>query len=498
MFLVAKPKQNIRDLIDPITNREMIFFDNNYDEVMLQTGVSHNYNIGFSGGGENLDVYSSLGYADQEGAFTGTFYKRASFLLNANYKASERVNVSAGVNYQFADYRDVLSEQGTLRRSRGLPHSTRLYYDDGTPAIGESAGSPRNLLHELYYEDVSNERHRTTVRLGLDWEIIDGLHFQPAASLSNNEYFYNYFERYHEFDRRRNMSSDHLLDRNFLFDGILNYYKKVGKHNLNVMAGINLTDNFDYDLRGDGRNAPTDYISTLNASLTEDERVTSFIGTDRFLSYFGRINYDLDTKYLFSVSARYDGSSRFTEENQFAFFPAVSAGWNVHYEDFWNVSWMSRLKLRSSWGKAGNNVLNILDTQGQYGSGYNYAWNAGILNTRLANSSLVWETTQSFDVGAEMGFLNDQFEYHHQPDGGRRPSPAFRSGNHFGGKMGRRYDHSLRRDTTGDETPQSTEDLDRQRSGAKSYLLGFCGDCALFRHPGLDGLFFLQKTKKHR
>lgn len=401
--------EGYQTMIDPITGREMIFLDNNYEDIMRQTGVSNNYDIGFSGGGKNLDVYSSFGYADQQGAFNGTFYKRASFLLNANYQASERVKVSAGVNYQIADYKGVLSEQNTLRRSRGLPHSTRLYYDDGTPAIGEGAGSPRNLLHELYYEDYTNERHRTTVRLGLDWEILDGLHFQPAASLTNNEFFFNYFERYHDFDRTRSMSSDHLLDRDMMFDGIFNYYKSFGGHNLNVMVGMNLTDNFDYDLRGSGRNAPTDYILTLNASLTEDERVSSYLGTDRFLSYFGRINYDLNQKYLFSVSARYDGSSRFTEENQFAFFPAVSAGWNVHYEDFWNISWISRLKLRSSWGKAGNNVLNILDTQGQYGSGYNYTWNAGILNTRLANSSLVWETTQSFDLGAEMGFLNNRF-----------------------------------------------------------------------------------------
>ena len=312
------------------------------------------------------------------------------------------------MNYQYANYKGVLSENGTIRRSRGLPHSTRMYYDDGTPAIGEGSGSPRNLLHELYYEDFSSERHRSTMRMGVEWEIIEGLYFQPAVSLALNEYFYNYFEKFHEFDQTRNMSSDHLLSRDLMFDGIFNYYKTLGKNNLNVMAGMNMTDNFDYELRGDGKNAPTDYITTLNASATEDERVTSYMGTDRLLSQFARINYDFDKKYLFSASIRRDGSSRFTEENQFAIFPAVSAGWNIHNEDFWQIDWISRLKVRSSWGESGNNVLSMLDTQGQYGSGYNYAWNSGILNTRLANSSLVWETTQSFDFGADVGLLKNR------------------------------------------------------------------------------------------
>jgi len=400
--------EGYQTMIDPITGRELIFLDNNYNDIMYQTGISHNYNLGFSGGAKDLNVYSSFGYADQEGAFRGTFYKRASFLLNADYKVNDKVKVNAGLNYQYSDYKGVLSENGTIRRSRGLPHTTRLYYDDGTPAIGEGASSPRNLLHELYYEDYSNQRHRTTMRLGADWEIIEGLHFQPAASLALNEYFYNYFERYHEFDQTRNMSSNHTLARDFMFDGIFNYYKSIKDHNFNVMAGMNLTDNFDFGLSGSGKNAPTDYISTLNASATEDERTSSSIETDRLLSYFGRINYDFDKKYLFGVSARLDGSSRFTTENQFAFFPSISAGWNVQNEDFWKSEWMSKLKLRASWGESGNNVLSILDTQGQYGSGYNYGWESGILNTKLANNALVWETTQSLNLGADMGFLDNK------------------------------------------------------------------------------------------
>ncbi len=401
--------QGYQTMIDPVTGREMLFKDNNYDEVMFQTGISNNYDINFSAGNEKASIYTGLGYADQEGIVKGTFYERLSFLLNTTYKVKDNVQVEAGVNYQYANYNDPRGYNETINRSSRLPHTVRMYYPDGTPAIGEGGGSPRNILHELYYEDYEQKRYRSTFRLGLDWEITKGLHFKPSGSLFNDEQVYNYFESYHEFDKNRNMSSSHSLGRSYMGDAVLTFDKTFNKdHTINTMAGANLTDYHYFILSGSGKNAPTDYIPTLNASSTEDERVSSTISDDRLVSFFGRINYDYKKKYLLGISGRMDGSSKFSETNKWGFFPAITTGWNMHNEDFWNVAVVNKLKLRASWGQSGNNVLSISDTQGAYSSGYNYTWMPGILNTSLANNSLVWETTSSTDIGFDASFFNDR------------------------------------------------------------------------------------------
>jgi len=401
--------QGYQTMTDPITGKRLIFKDNNYDDVMFQTGISHNYDINFSGGNDKASIYTGLGYSDQDGIVRGTFYERLSLLLNTTYKVKDNVEVSAGVNYQYANYNDPRGYNETINRSSRLPHTVRMYYPDGTPAIGQDGGSPRNILHELYYEDYESKRFRTTFRFGLDWEIVKNLHFKPSASLFLDENVYNYFEKYHEFDKKRNMASHHNLGRRYMVDGILTYDKTfANKHDFNLMAGTNITDYHYFTLSGTGANAPTDYIPTLNASNTIDERVSSEMSDDRLASFFGRINYDYRKKYLFSASARLDGSSKFSETHKWGVFPAFSAGWNIHNEDFWDSRIINKLKLRTSWGEAGNNVLSISDTQGAYSSGYNYTWSPGILNTTLANNSLVWETTRSIDVGFDAGFFKDR------------------------------------------------------------------------------------------
>ncbi|MEQ9438708.1 MAG: SusC/RagA family TonB-linked outer membrane protein [Cyclobacteriaceae bacterium] len=401
--------QGYETMTDPVTGREIIFKDNHYQDVMFQTGIMDNVNVGFTKGGEQYSLYTNLGYADARGTVQGTYYKRMSYILNGNFWPSDNVRITAGLNYQYTKDAGPKSYQETINRSSRLPHTTRMYYDDGLPAIGESAGSPRNILHELYYEDFSTERSRTTMRLGMEWEILDGLSFKPSASIYEVNTNSNGFEKYHEYDKRRQMYADHQLGKQYMLDGVLTYDKSFGWHNLSLLAGTNFTFNREFILQGDGMNAPTDYIPTLNASATENERVTSEITRDALLSYFSRVTYNYDARYLFSGSLRYDGSSRFAENKKWGLFPAFSLGWNVHKEGFWNSSVANQLKVRASWGQAGNNNLSISDTQGAYTIGYNYGEQPGLLNTTLANRNLLWETTSSFDFGIDMGFFDNRF-----------------------------------------------------------------------------------------
>ena len=122
------------------------------------------------------------------------------------------------------------------------------------------------------------------------------------------------------------------------------------------------------------------------------------------------MNYDYDRRYLLTASLRYDGASQFAEDHKFALFPAFSGGWNMHYEEWFPKQIASRLKLRASWGQTGNNKLSYSNTQGEYAS-YLYGGNPGVLNSVLANNSLVWETTSNVDYGFDAGFLNNRIEF---------------------------------------------------------------------------------------
>jgi len=172
--------------------------------------------------------------------------------------------------------------------------------------------------------------------------------------------------------------------------------------------GTQYVKNHYENFSGSGSNAPTDLISTLNASETERERVTSDISTNKLMSFFGKVDYNYARKYLLGFSIRRDGSSRFSENNRFGVFPAVSAGWNLHQENFWKSDMVSKVKIRGSWGKAGNDNLALSDTQGDF-STTSYALASAVRISKLPNLNLKWETTTQTNIGFDLGLAKDRF-----------------------------------------------------------------------------------------
>lgn len=404
---------------DPYSGKDLIFKDNNYQkDVLFKTAITHNYDVSVSGGTEKANYYVGMGYIDAEGMVLGTGYDRFSLTANGNYSLKDNLKINLGIKHSTISNKGTDpagSGTSTLDRSSRYPTTFRLYYDDGTPGIGEAGGSPRNRLHELYYQDITDKSYITSFQMGLDWEILPKLHFKPSASYYIKEYIYRFFEKYNEFNKSRITREDHNQYRQIMADAVLTYDTKFDEHSLGAMIGMNYTVNNNYKLQGTGRNAATDYIPTLDPSKEEDQRTTSSLYEERLLGFFTRVNYDYKKRYLLSASLRYDGASQFSEDNKFALFPAVSAGWNMHYEDWFPQDIVNRLKLRASWGKTGNNKLSYSNTQGEYNTfldSYSFAYggNSGVLNSVLANRALVWETTSNVDLGIDAAFFNNKLE----------------------------------------------------------------------------------------
>lgn len=401
--------QGYSTMKDPATGRTLIFKDNNYNDVVFNPAQSHEVDLGISGGGEMGNYYVSLGYANQEGIYLGTEGNNFSVLANGEYNVKENLKVDAGATFQLDDWTSVSNTNNELNRSPKLPHTYRLINDDGTPALGESTSSPRNRLHELYYTDKERDIYRMTYRLGADWEIIDGLSFRPSASYYREEWIYDAFQKASPEIPARSMRREQKNDNQLMLNGLLNYNRSFADHNVDLLGGINYTLETHDELIGDGGNAPTDLISTINASETEQERAYSFRYNTKLLSYFGRVNYDYKAKYMLNASFRVDGSSSFAKNKKWGFFPAASVGWNVHNEGFWNSSAFNKLKVRGSWGQAGSfpEEVRLQDTQGEFVTTI-YHGEGGVFNNILPNYNLTWETTTTLDLGFDMGFFDNR------------------------------------------------------------------------------------------
>ncbi len=397
---------------DPANPGKMLLFKNeDYQDNLMRSPINHDLNLSFTGGNDRGTYYLGVGYLKQDGIVKGNDYDRWNFTFNGSYKLMNNLTVRSSASYIQRKFVG-LNENNVMARASLMPPTTRQYYEDGTPAPGENTTSFRTRLHELYYQSKYNAVDRTNLMAELDWEPIKDLHIRPMFAFRLDNTKNHQFERENEVQKSRISMVTRDMNKHYQYDIVANYKKSfLNLHKIDAMVGFNYTytDGFDLTLQGYG--GSSDKIETINGVATIDkDNTTSKQSYKKMMSYFGRVSYNFDMRYLLTLSLRYDGSSHFAENHKFALFPGVSAGWNIHNEKFFEsvTPAISNLKLRGSWGKAGNDNLSLANTQGSYAAGYDYAGAAGLLNTTLANRDLLWEETTSADLGLDMGFLNNR------------------------------------------------------------------------------------------
>lgn len=408
---------------DPINpGTKLLYYDNQYQDLIWNTGVTQNDNISLEGGSDRAYYYVSGGYTDQAGTFAGTSYKRYDVLGNFGFKATDKLRIDAMINYQNLQPNYVEKFQDELIRGVRITPLHRIYKDDGKPQSGESY-TVRNRLHTIYYDDVRSSTERLVTRLELDYTIVKGLHFKPSFSYVINDFKYL-------FRRKGTPSNDWAQPptirqkyeavnqtRQLMVDQVLQYDFNIrNDHHFTTLAGFNYIRSQGNTIDIGSQRGTNDYIFTIDepsvgvVNGVTTTNVTDFgtnLSESKSASLFGQLLYDYKTRYLFGASLRYDGFSNFAPENKFAYFPSVSAGWNIHRENFFNVRSLSLLKLRASWGIVGTSDLSITDTYGGYRS-VQYAFGSGILRSNLSNPNLKWEKTEITDIAIDAGFLNNR------------------------------------------------------------------------------------------
>lgn len=305
------------------------------------------------------------------------------------------------------------------------------YYDGyyGGLETTEEEGTVHNPVKMLSLDWGSYKQSKYNVNPYLEIRFLDGFKFQ-------SQFFYTDYQTHDKmitpgyveiksFSRdmilstppnaetmKNNSNSDSRYQlREWKFTNMLRYDKSFGVHDIGVMVGYEEARHW------------TDYVyaekeGLINFNLWDfdamisPKQISGNSSEYSSRSWFGRVNYAFDSRYLVEVNARYDGSSRFSPKNRWGFFPSVSAGWRISQEHFMDdIDWLNNLKLRASWGKLGNNSIGNYEWQPTYAA-YSYGFNGEHvkgygLNT-FANTNLKWEATAVTNIGLDFGFLNNR------------------------------------------------------------------------------------------
>lgn len=410
--------ESMPDPVDP--SRTLIFQNNDIQSLIYQTGVSHNHHVSVQGGTEKATFNAGLGYLSNQGTVITTQYDRLTFNLNGDIKVKDNLSVYGRVLYTYNTTNTTgQSTAVTFYRSAGLAPTTKINFEDGTLAPGTAAniGNPVYFLNNRVAESTGE---KSTYTVGAKWDILPGLSFDPQISMyniNNNSYSFQpgFLNGPLNFVDTRVANASNYQWRQRQADLVLSYGKTFGVgHNLDAKLGFAYFDRNINTMSAAGRGASTDLIPTLNAS-SEPTSVNSSITDQVILGYFGRVNYDFDQKYLFSLNMRYDGASNLGAANKWGFFPGISAGWNLHREEFWQNALpenLLRMKIRASYGENGNiGGLGDFSAQGAYGVGARYAGLPAIQNTVIPNPDLQWEQSRTVNLGADLSVFDNRLNF---------------------------------------------------------------------------------------
>jgi len=397
----------------------------NWEKQAFQKAPMAQYDLNVSGGNDKTTYYIAGQYLDQKGILIANSFKRYSARLNLDTKLSDKFDI--GMNMNFAN---TINHQLDNDDSFGTPLQL-VALSPITPLIdprtgllsGTPTGNPAdNAIYSdnypLYYNSLLSVNYayyhttvyRTIGNVFANWKIVKGLTFRSefgGDNLNQIEEYWAGSETYRNISSSNGYASNQAT--NILHYTVNNYFNYKNTfaniHALDVTAGTSYEYNNVYGNNVVGTQFPSDAYKNLfsAAQITAGNSTRSQYS---FVSYFSRLNYAYNDKYLIQLSAREDASSRFGAGNRYGFFPAGSVGWIISKEDFMNdYHYLSNLKLRASYGALG-----------LWSGAFGYNGVAGQAPAQLANPNLKWEKTLQFDAGLDIAFFNNRlsgsFDYY--------------------------------------------------------------------------------------
>ena len=404
--------------------------NNDWQDLAYQTALTHSHQVSVSGGTDKTKLYSSLNYMNQEGIIKGSDYNRFALRINGDQKLARNLSLNASIAYSYGTQNTANSNAdgwGAIAYTAMVMAPIQEIRDaDGkyTNFSGTPWGGTNPVgMAELYKNKTVNSR--LLANMSLIYEIIDGLTFRVNAGAevnagSSDRYIPIGLSAGGKLDGDASKSKSNYYT--IINENILTYDKRFNKnHALNLMGGVTFQTYQYNDLGGSGTGFLRDVYETNNLGVASTPGTPSSGYSDyRMASFLGRANYNLMERYLLTVTARYDGSSKFSKNHKFAFFPSAALAWRLSEENFMqDIAWLSNLKLRASIGQTGNQSISPYQTFARLGTSgpiFGDGKDIGFGLSSMANDDLKWETTTQTDIGVDFGFfsnrLNIGFDYY--------------------------------------------------------------------------------------
>ncbi|MBD0254755.1 MAG: TonB-dependent receptor [Cytophagales bacterium] len=405
-----------------------------WQDEAFRTGLMQNYQLSASGANDFVNYYVSGNYTDQEGIMTGLDYKRYSARANVEVKASNKFKFGLNLSPSYA----VANDPG-IEGKDNLMHNITSF----TPVVEDTVGlnvntgdftnyrwglsrnSPVRVLENAVGE---TKTFRTLGTLFAEFEIVKGLTFRTTANLDNTDgntkSYLPAFVSGSLGNRQASGTYSGFRRQTFVNENTLTYNKLIAnKHDVSALAGYAYNaSKLDAQRLASANGFINSTVTTLNGAAAISGTANNYTTETRnvLISYFGRLQYGYEGKYLLSASIRRDGSSRFGGNTKWGVFPSTSVGWRISQENFMrSVAPLSDLKVRASWGLSGNNGIgdySSIATLGIYNYTYGGAQAAGQAPNKVNNPDLRWEKSQTFDVGFDFGLFQNRiygsFDYY--------------------------------------------------------------------------------------
>ncbi|MBD0831618.1 TonB-dependent receptor [Aestuariibaculum sediminum] len=404
------------------------------DEVLKNTSGQQRHSLTASGGSETVNYFASLGYVSQEGQVTGdnqSGNKQYNFRSNIDAKLSDRLKLSFDVSGRRQDRVLLARSLQDNIRNTGLTTPLQPAYVQGMPTggrvnqsaliVAKSEGNRKDIVDVL----------GTTIRLDYDIPKIDGLTFKMFGNIvTNQQYGKDWLVPFIYYDEDANgnlieyeaigrpVNRPQLTERfdrstSLTYNARFNYSKNFGLHNIDAFIAYEqykLKSNFIQAQRldFDSTAVPELFAGTTDPNLIRNNGSSNESARQ---NYFGQISYDYDGKYLFQFHLRRDASERFSENERVGYFPGISAGWLISKEEFFNVSFIEHLKLRSSWGILGNDAIGRFNYLSLYEFAPGYVFDGSLVvggnrEGLLAAPNTTWEKKETRNLGFEFGMFD--------------------------------------------------------------------------------------------
>ena len=415
---------------DPIDqSKTLLYTDHNWQNDWYHPAFYHKQYIGVNGGNDVMKYAASIGYLQDNGMVAMSGYKNFTMHGNTSFKITKKLTASTTFDFS-RNLKNPLTSDYFAALGRGIMMSPTHIgkYADGTFATGGTNKNQQSAEFYSTFYDRENSTQRIMGNINLKWEIAPWLNANAQYAVFDNNYrgsYYAYGERnnttnYVSTTRSTSETRTETFRQNF--QAYLSANKSFGKHNISGTLGYDYSYWTYYYLNASNSGALDDKVPYLESGLDNTSGTMGMSNEEystSLISYFGRIAYNYDDRYILSGTFRADGSSLFLGQNKWGFFPSVSGAWVVSEESFFSPmkSTMNTLKLRASYGQTGNNNISRTAPLGAYSTD-SYAGYNTLLPSTMQNSALKWETTTQFDLGLDLGFFRDRirliFDYYNK------------------------------------------------------------------------------------